>query len=64
MTKRLVAHHGFRATPPYEFEFANIVIDDDPAALYTIAIGSSDCRGEVPFNRDELLAGPGLTIGS
>jgi hypothetical protein len=37
----------------------NVVTADDPAALYTIAIGPSDRRGEVPFNRDELLAGQG-----
>jgi hypothetical protein len=53
-----------RGVCTFDFEFANVVIDDDPAALYTIAIGSNDRRGEVPFNREELLAGPGLTIGS
>lgn len=48
----------------FQFEFAGVVLDEDPTALYTVAVGTGDRRGEVPFTRDELLAGASLTLGS
>jgi hypothetical protein len=53
-----------RGVCTFQFQFAGVVLDGEPNALYTVAVGTSDRRGEVPFTRDELLAGAILTLGS
>lgn len=57
------AANRFQGTCTFRFEFSEVGLTSDGDALYTIAVGTSDRRGEVPFTGDQLRAGAVLTLG-
>ena len=57
------ATNGWRGTCSFRFEFADVALARDGAALYTITVGTSALRGDVPYTGDQLRGGPVLTLG-